>query len=151
LRVQPTAKPGQSLATLLLGAPAKGFASLVDVQGTGSTLFGESLWLSLTPALTVVDSGVLDVIGSRTLGIATPANPALAGAPLYFQSLVLDASAPNGTFRASNGESAVLHARADAITLMFRDAAAEGVTGDYDASVKDRIVAAPVRRRTVTI
>src|SRR6188474_3095418 len=121
LRVQATARPGQPLQTLLVGTPLQLYATLLDVSGGPLTAFGQPLWLSLTPALTVVDYGALDAVGSRTWAIPTPAQPALAGAPLFFQSLVLD----QGTPRLSNGQSAILHRTPYVVVHEFRDPVAD--------------------------
>lgn len=151
LRVQPTAKPGQNLATLLTGTPLQGFVTCIDTSGAAGFLLSEPLWLGGTPAFTLLDTGTLDGVGARSRTLTTPANPALVDQPIFFQSFVLESLAPNGLFRASNGESTVLHGHANAITFTFRDLIAEGISGDADFSVPGRVLAAPVRRRTATI
>ena len=148
LRFTPTAQPGRPLPGLLLGPPLLPSATLIDDRAGRTQLFGETLWLGLSPALAILDAGPMDPLGSRTLGIATPPNPSLAGIPLYLQSFVFDQLAPNGLFRASNGQSAILHATPYALVSEFRDPVAEGFTGNFDATVKGRLQAAPVRVRT---
>ena len=151
LRVQPTAKPGDLLHTFLFSRPAQAFATLVDTTGGPTLVLGETMHLGLSPALVVLDSGFLDPIGLRRLVLQTPSVPALAGRPLFAQSIVLDASAPNRVFRASNGESAVLHAAAGAIAFRFDDAEQEGWTGEFDRSVRDRLQGLPNRERLATV
>lgn len=151
LRFQPTANPGQTLQTLLLGGPAQGFATLLAPQGEPSVVLGEALWLSPVSSAVLIDSGLLDAIGMRALALQTPNLVGLIGRPLFAQSLVLDPSAGNGTFRASNGQSAFLHGKTAAVVFEFRDAVAEGVVGDYDGNVKERLMAAPITRRTRTL
>jgi hypothetical protein len=151
LRLQPTARAGQPLQSLLLASPAQPFLTLLSPGGGPNSVLGETLWLALQPAPLTLDAGVLDVIGARTLTIPTPAGAALVGQPLFAQSLVFDSRAPNGFLRASNGASALLHANTAAIVFEFRDAVAEGVTGSFDQSVRERLMAPPIVRRTQTV
>jgi hypothetical protein len=151
LRLQPTARPGQPLSSFLLGRPLQGYATFLDLHGGPMTAFGETLYLGLSPALTLLDAGTLDPVGLQRLVLATPPNAALAGVPLFAQSLLLDAAAPNGAFRVTNGESAILHGRAAAIALRLDDAAAEGWTGTFDRTVRDRLQGVPNRVRLARV
>lgn len=151
LRLQPTTTPGQSLQGLLVGLPHQQYATLIDLEGGPTPVLGERFWLSLTPALTQIDVGRLDAIGARSFTLPTPNLPGIAGIPLFMQSLVLDASAPNGMFRTSNGQSAILHGSSASIVFEFRNAGAEGITGTYDSSVTERLMAGAPTRRTHTV
>jgi hypothetical protein len=151
LRFQATANPGQTLQGWVAGLPLQTCATYADIGSGPLTLLGEPIWLSLSPALLQIDAGVLDASGARPLQVPTPNLAALVGQPFFLQSLVLDTAAPNGLFRTSNGQSSILHSQSGAIVFEFRDAAAEGVTGSYDMSVKDRLMAAPISLRTRTV
>ena len=151
LRLQPTARPGQTLQSLLLGQPAQGFATLAGAASAQSQVFGETLWIRFGGPFAQIDAGLLDAIGARSLPLVTPNSSTLLGVPVYLQSIVLDPLAPNGMFLASNGQSAILHGHAHALVFEFRDPVAEGVTGDYDQGVKERLMALPVTMRTHTM
>jgi hypothetical protein len=149
LRLQPTANPGQQLQSLVLGNPNQLFATLLDGTGGPVSLLGETIWLSLAP--TTVDSGQLDAIGAHVRTFPTPNAPGLVGVPFFAQSVVLDPLAPNGLFRASNGQSTILHSHSAAIVFEFRNAAAEGVTGTYDMSTTERLMAGAAVLRTQSV
>jgi len=149
LRLQPTANPGQSLQSLLLGSPNQAFATLLDTNGGPVPFLGETIWMSLAPA--ILESGQLDVTGAHARTLPTPNVPGLVGIPFFAQSIVLDPLAPNALFRASNGQSAILHSHSAAIVFEFRNAAAEGVTGNYDTSTTERLMAGFAFPRTQTI
>src|SRR5215831_2169399 len=77
LRLQPTANPGQSLQSLLLGNPNQPFGTLFDTTGGPVQVLGETLWLSLAPV--PLESGLLDVIGAHQRTLSTPNSPSLVG------------------------------------------------------------------------
>lgn len=148
-RLQPAATPGAHLDSLVIGRPGQPFLTLLDANGGPRQVFGETLWLGLTPALSVVDAGVLNGVGARDARIPTPSGASLVGLTVFGQAIVLDPTGPNGTFRATNGESAILYQARHVIVQGFEDAVRDGMTGEYDRSVKRRLQGRAPTVRTV--
>ena len=71
-RLQPAVQPGGSLDSLVLGGPGQAFLTFFDVQGGPRQLLGETFFLGFTPALTLIDAGVLNGVGSRSLRLVMP-------------------------------------------------------------------------------
>lgn len=151
LSVEPAASYGSTVDSVLIGPPGQPYATLADVDGGPTPLRGQSLLLGLTPALAVIDAGVLSPGGLRVQQLQAP--PA-AGAPralLYLQSFVPDASAPAG-IATSGGESLLLHPATELVIVdKILDAQAQGYTGEFDRSVFGRLQGLPARFRTQTI
>ncbi|MCA8955061.1 MAG: hypothetical protein KDC87_03250 [Planctomycetes bacterium] len=148
--VAPAVKPGAALQFAVVGQPSLPFACYADILGGPRSLLGEEIFLDLGPALTLVHSGTLDAggFGLHTLNVPTTTP---AGVTLFLQAIVLDPSAPNATFRASNGESTSIYASSLVFAEEFVDPVAQGYTGTFDATRRHRLQGAPVRYRLHTV
>ena len=67
-----------------------------DVSPGPVSLFGETLPLGFTPALTLLPGGATDKTGVYTTSVAIPNISALVGGTFYFLGLALDPADPNG-------------------------------------------------------
>jgi hypothetical protein len=143
LRLQATAPYTFPLQSLLLGNPGQPFVTLLDVNGGPLSVLGQTLWLGATPALGILDAGLLDAVGARSLSIRT-AGLLPDGVPVFLQSVVVDQGLPV----LSNGQSAIVHRSPFVIVQEFRDAAAEGFAGTFDRQVRGRLQGGTIRRRT---
>jgi hypothetical protein len=144
LRVTPAVRPGGQLDAVLFGAPGDAFVTLLDVRGGPLRFAGQTLFLSGTPALTVLDAGRLGLGGFRAFNLSVPP-PTAPQVPLYLQAFT--AGSGGGPLRASDGESTVVFTARHALVQDFVDPASEGLTGTYDRSVRGRLQASGPRRR----
>jgi hypothetical protein len=147
--VSTAVRPGEVIQTVLVGKPGVGFVSLADLDGGPSSLLGETFFVGFSPALVVVDQGVLPPSGLRVLSASSAGAP--PGLQLYLQSCSIDPSAPNGGFYASDGESLTVYGSTTAMVEKFAEPASQGVTGTYDQSVRGRLQGAPVTHRSVEV
>lgn len=147
-RLQPAASPGGGLDSLIVDRAGVPFLTLLDLRGGPQPILGETVWLGLTPALTLVDAGVLNAVGARTNRIPIPSS-VMPGFAVFSQVVVLDGRSKNGTFRVSGGESSGIHAGKRALVWRFDDPVADGLTGDWDKAVKGRLMALAPKTRTV--
>jgi len=141
LRVTPAARPGGQLDLIVLGQPSQPYATLVDATGGPRAALGQTFYLGLTGAVTVLDAGVLGLGGFRASSLPLPPQAPI-GLPLFFQSVV---AAP--ALAATDGESAVLLNSSAVIVQDFVDPAAQGITGTYDVGVRGRVQGAAAHRR----
>jgi len=148
--VPPAATPNSTLQIALVGQPGHAFASFADLSGGPTSLLGEEVFLGLTPALAVVDTGVFGIGGLRVQTIQVPAGTP-TGVVVYLQSLVLDSQAPNTVFRASNGESTVLYQSSAVMVEEFTDPVLQGLTGTYDQTRRHRLQGAAPNHRLHTV
>lgn len=146
-QVSPVVRPGAILQSTLLAPPNAPFASLIDLGGGPRRVSGEDFYLDLGAALTVVDSGLMPSSGLRQLTFGAPSNIPL-GVPLYWQSVVIDPTAPNGVYRVSDGESTVAYGSMGVLFEDFVDPVSQGYTGDYDQGKSGRLQGAAARTRT---
>ncbi len=130
--------------------PSAPFAIFVDVSGGPVVALGVRYQLGLTPALTLLDAGVVPAFGQRNGSVAVPIVAGIVDQPFHLQAVVVNAAAPNGAFEVSNGESTVIASVVGAHSERFDDAAMAGFTGTFDGAIRDRIQGAPIRRRTVS-
>lgn len=145
-RVTAAVPQGGVVRTSLSGPRGAAFVSLIDLGSGPQLVLDELFYLAFSPWLTVVDAGTLDATGGRSRGFGVPiVFP--SGLPLYWQSVVLDASAPNGLYRNSDGESTVVYGSLGVLVEDFTDAAAQGYEGDYDRTKLGRLQGAPARKR----
>ncbi|MHC4514435.1 MAG: hypothetical protein ACYTGO_16010 [Planctomycetota bacterium] len=149
--VPPAAKPGSSLQLALVGQPGHAFASYADLNGGPRSLLGEEIFLGLSPALTLIDSGVFGIGGLRVQPIQVPATGIPTGVVIYLQSLVVDSQAPNSVFRVSNGESMVFYNSSAVMVEEFTDPVLQGFTGTYDQTRRHRLQGAAPRHRLHTV
>ena len=94
--VPPAAKLGSVLQFALVGQPGHVFASYADLNGGPRLLLGEEVFLGLSPALTLIDTGVFGIGGLHVRSIQVPAAGIPTGVAIYLQSLVLDSQARVG-------------------------------------------------------
>lgn len=135
------------VVTQLSGAANRAFVTLLDIDGAPTTLLGQDLFLGFSPALTVLDAGVLDAQGQRRQSYKVPA-AWLSAQHLYLQAAVADPGSPAG-FALSDGES-IVNYRGFPGTLMvetFDNAAAAGFHGTFDNTYRGRLMAGEVTRR----
>lgn len=148
LRVTPVVRPGESVDLVLFGRPLAAYATLFDFDGGPVQFMGADFFLGFTPGLGVLDSGTIGIAGFRTAQIPTGRGP--LDLPLYLQSIVLEPG-PAFVFRTTDGESTLIANAPFLIVEDFDDPIAQGLTGDFDASVRGRIEAAMPRRRVQNV
>lgn len=129
------------------GTPSAAFVLLTDFAAGPRDVLGETLELGLSANLFALDAGALDASGSHSLILPIPPLPILAGLIAYSQVLFPSATAPNGLFTVSNGESTALFAGSAALVERFDSPAAAGFTGNYDATSLGRLRGTFSRRR----
>lgn len=126
------------------------YGVFADIDGGPVDVLGQRLYLGLSPALIPLSSGIVPPGGQAHGSLQLPLFPGLAGLVIYGQGIVIDAAAPNGLFRASNGASTAIHAGPGAIVATFDDVTA--YSGNFAADVQGHARGGPVARRThVTI
>ncbi|MFQ5506171.1 MAG: hypothetical protein ACE5F1_15470 [Planctomycetota bacterium] len=143
-RLQPAARIGTSLQGLLLGRSGQPYLILLDRSGGPVRVADQTLYLGFTPSLMLLGAGRLNSLGALAFMIPTPANPVLAGIPIYSQAVVLEV--PSKPFEASKGRSAILYKSPLAVVEDFENTS--GFTGTFDRSIKGRLRGAAVARRT---
>lgn len=127
------------------GAP---YAVFLDLSGGPVDIFGERLWLGLTPSLWSMATGLMPASGTQGGSYVLPLVPGLAGLVLYGQGVVLDASAPNQLFRVTGGASTAFYSGAGAIVADFDSPLASGFTGTFAADLAGRVRGGAVTTRT---
>ncbi len=146
----PTSIPGATgsqITWAISGAVGHPFAVLADLSGGPVDLFGERLYLGLTPVLTTL------LVAPASSGpvfqtIAIPTVPGMLGMSIFAQPLLLDTQAPNGFFRTLNGASTTFFANGFPLGSSFDDPIAEGFVGTFRADVTGHIRGGAVLRRT---
>jgi hypothetical protein len=145
--VEPAVRPGGSFQSTLTARANSSFASLLDVDGGPARFLDATFYLQLGSALMAIDAGTVGASGVHQRSYQVPAIPP-TNVPVYLQSIVLDAAAPNRLFWATDGESVVAYRANSVFVEKIVDARAQGYTGDYERAQLGRLQAAPVRVRT---
>lgn len=148
LRVSPVIRPGERLDFFVAGRPQQSFAILFDVGGGPRGFLGETMYLSLSSGLGVLESGTLGLGGFRVHQLPVASGP--LGLPIYWQAVALDASRAAG-FAVSDGESSVLVASRGVLVDDILDPIAQRFTGEFDRSITGRLRGLPARVRTVNV
>ncbi len=150
LNVGVAQKPGDPVNSALSALPGLPYATLIDVAGGPNLQLGETLFLGVAGAgigtAVVLDAGVMPPSGLRVSSTPTVAATP-TGIPLFLQSVVLDARAPNGLFASSDGESTAFYSSGTVLVEKLIDPTAQGYTGEFDAAVRGRLQGEPVRQR----
>lgn len=132
----------------LTGVPGAPFVILADVDGGPVHFLGERFQLGFTPLTVTFAAGQLPAWGQQLGQVSVTFSSGLLNVPFHLQGVVLGSGAPNGAFEATNGESTTLTPPWATIEERFDDAVADGFTGTFDPTVRDRLEGGPVRRRT---
>src|SRR5262245_6553078 len=151
LAMTPAVAPGFGGAVVtdtLSGPQGSLFAVFGDLHGGPVDVLGERFYLSLSPFFTTVHAGVMPLSGQASNLFTIPLFPGLVGLVVYAQGIVLDPTAPNGLFRASNGASTAFHSGPGAIVAAFDNPTAAGFTGTYASDVSGHVRGGPVTTRT---
>ncbi|MGE0144478.1 MAG: hypothetical protein AB7I19_13135 [Planctomycetota bacterium] len=148
LRVSPAVRLGESLDFYVAGRPQQSFAILFDVAGGPRSFLGETIYLSLSSGLGVIESGTLGLGGFRVHQLPVTIGP--TGLPIYWQAVALDAARPAG-FTVSDGESSVLVASRGVLVDDILDPIAQGFSGEFDRNVTGRLRGLAARTRTVNV
>ncbi len=82
--------PGTTMNWSLTGTPNVTGYLLLDVDPGPTQLFGQSLELGFTPALTLINLGLVPGNGSLDFAIITPSDPSLLGLTFYGLGAVAD-------------------------------------------------------------
>jgi hypothetical protein len=82
--------PGTTMEWSLSGTPGVIGWLLLDVDPGPTMLFGQNLELGFTPALTLVNLGLLPPSGTLDFSLITPSDPALLGLTVYGLGAVAD-------------------------------------------------------------
>lgn len=127
--------------------PAFVYGLFVDLAGGPVDVLGERVYLGLSPWLTALNTGIAPASGSVAGAITVPASVSLAGLVVYGQAIVLDATAANGVFRASNGASTTYFGTGTAIVAAFDNPVADGYTGTFATDVPGHLHGGPVLHR----
>lgn len=129
----------------LTALPGSAYAVFVDVTNGPVRVLGQRFQLGFSPALVTLDTAMS--IGVNMREFQVPASLPI-GAPIYLQAVVVDPAAPNGLFRASNGESLIpFDGSNQAIVERFDMPSSGGFSGNFDSSVSGRLQGGAVRRR----
>jgi hypothetical protein len=119
-----------------VGAP---FVVICDVASGPVSLLGVDIQLGFTPVMTTVIAGVTGATAS--IGAFNLPPGIESGLTLYGQAFVLDPTAPNGLFRASNGASTTV---LDTQTGPEFDMSIHGgYTGTFEQGYRQLIAAEP--------
>ncbi|MCA8978154.1 MAG: hypothetical protein KDC98_25730 [Planctomycetes bacterium] len=137
--------PSATVRWSLTGPIALPHAIMAHINGGPQEYAGELILLGYQPSTLHF---AMSSSGTTTGSFAVPPSPGLIGTIIYAQHLGLDPTAPNGTFRAGNGASAVIHAAPDALVLDFTDPVAQGFSGNFRDDIVGHIRGGPVQHRT---
>jgi len=137
---------GANVGYGLTAASGTAFAILADVSGGPRDVFGERLYLGLTPAAITLRAGVI-AAGSATGSMTIPPAAGIAGSVLYGQAVVLDRNSPNGLFTPTNAASSTSYLGAGAIVADFTDPVANGYVGTFSPHVDGHIAGGAITRR----
>jgi hypothetical protein len=140
---------GVIIGEKLYGPQGSLFAVFGDLQGGPVDVLGERFYLSLSPFFTTLHTGVMPPVGPAASSFTIPLFPGLVGLVVYGQGIVLDPTAPNGLFRASNGSSTSIHSGPSAIVAAFDSPSSlAGFTGTFASDVAGHVRGGPVTTRT---
>lgn len=123
------------------------YAVWIDIDGGPVPVLGEQLLLGATPLLSLFDGGLVPTGNIAFRGAQLPLFPGMLGLVVYGQALVLDVTAPNGLFRATNGASTAFHGTSQAYLETFD--LLNGFTGTFASDLVGHVRGAPVTRRTI--
>lgn len=140
---------GFPLLTQLSAPPGTPFATYLDFDGGPRDVLGERLLLGLTTSLFLWDGGIVDPTGYASRFVQVPLFAGALGLVVYGQALLVDVTAPNGVFRATNAASTATYVGSGALVASFNFPILEGYTGNFAADVEGHIRGGPVTQRTV--
>ena len=152
LFMSPTSEvgPAGAIVSARILAPAGApFAIFVDTDGGPVDVLGERFYLGLTPGFATLLGGLVPPTGSAGTSVTIAPFPGLVGQTVYGQGVTLDASAPNGRFRVSNGASTSIYAGFSAIVETFDAGTLAGYTGSFASTVPGYIGGGVVELRTI--
>lgn len=137
-----TNAPSWNLGWNISGPPQTFYMLFADVDDGPVQMFGQTIWLGLTPSLSSVISGTLGISSFASGNITVPVVPGVAGRFLYLQHVHF---LPQGPL-VGNGDSVGIHRYSGEIIETFYNAVLT-FTGNFDVFVKQRLQGAEVRRR----
>ena len=143
----PVTPLGGQLTALSTSSPGAPYLHLLDTRSSRLELAGETLWLGLSPALLLLDSGVMPSSGQKLLSLPIPATSSLHGIALVGQVLLLSPTVPNGSFALSRPQTTALSSGRSFVAETFAAPSASGFTGDFDRSERDVLSPLPVQYR----
>jgi hypothetical protein len=150
-RMDPAVALGAGGATITYDLTANSgtlYSVLANIDGGPVDYLGERFYLGLTPTLVTLQAGLVSPSGVAAGTLQIPQVPGALGLTVFGQGAIIDSTAPNGLFVATNAESSITYATSFAMVLDFDDPTGLGFTGSYSTHIPGHIAGGAVTTRT---